>query len=241
MPTKNKSKILNTLIDEKSVLQELESLGTEQHRKTYKRHGSGEKVFGVSYANFNKLQKKYKNNSDLAEKLWDSKIHDARVLAIMIADPQNINEKIINRWALELQNHWLSDALAGLIAKTPYAQKKAEVFIADDDEWRCSAGWGILARLARESELPDSYFESYLKQIEKNIQNSKNWVKYAMNSTLISVGIRNNALETKVFAIAKKIGKVEVDHGDTSCKTPDVIPYIQKTKKHRKSRAKTKN
>jgi hypothetical protein len=27
---------------------------------------------------------------------------------------------------------------------------------------------------------------------------------------------------------AKKIGKVEVDHGETNCKTPDAVTYIEK-------------
>ena len=32
------------------ALQKLEALGTEQNRKTYRRHGAGDKVFGVSFA-----------------------------------------------------------------------------------------------------------------------------------------------------------------------------------------------
>jgi len=28
--------------------------------------------------------------------------------------------------------------------------------------------------------------------------------------------------------MAAAIGKVEVDHGETSCKTPDAVPYIEK-------------
>jgi len=30
------------------------------------------------------------------------------------------------------------------------------------------------------------------------------------------------------LAAAKRIGKVEVDHGETSCKTPDASTYIRK-------------
>ena len=50
-----------------------------------------------------------------------------------------------------------------------------------------------------------------------------------MNAALIGIGIRNSKLQKKAEAAAKRIGKIEVDHGQTSCKTPDAIPYIRKT------------
>ena len=49
-----------------------------------------------------------------------------------------------------------------------------------------------------------------------------------MNNALIAIGGRNAKLKKLALAAAKKIGKVEVDHGDTSCKTPDAAAYINK-------------
>jgi hypothetical protein len=49
-----------------------------------------------------------------------------------------------------------------------------------------------------------------------------------MNNALISIGIRNPKLRKQAIAAAKRIGKVDVDHGETSCKTPDAAPYIAK-------------
>jgi hypothetical protein len=51
------------------VLDELKSLGTEQNRRIYKRHGVGENMYGVSYANLSKLRKKVKIDHELAEQL----------------------------------------------------------------------------------------------------------------------------------------------------------------------------
>jgi serine/threonine protein kinase len=42
-----------------------------------------------------------------------------------------------------------------------------------------------------------------------------------MNSVSIAIGGYHPELRDEALAIAKEIGKVEVDHGDTSCKTPD--------------------
>ena len=48
------------------------------------------------------------------------------------------------------------------------------------------------------------------------------------NSTLIAIGFRSHTLEKKALAVAKKIGVVEMDHGETNCKTPDAAAYILK-------------
>jgi hypothetical protein len=55
-----------------------------------------------------------------------------------------------------------------------------------------------------------------------------------MNMALIAIGVRSAGLRKLALAAAKRIGKVEVDHGDTSCKTPDAAAYIAKTVDHRR-------
>jgi len=59
-----------------------------------------------------------------------------------------------------------------------------------------------------------------------------------MNTALIAIGVYKPNLTDKAMETAKRIGKVEVDHGDTSCKTPDAIAYIKKTLAHYKKKKK---
>ena len=65
---------------------------------------------------------------------------------------------------------------------------------------------------------------------------AQNRVKDAMNMALISIGTRNPKLEKKALGAAKRIGKVEVDHGETSCKTPDAAAYIKKVLAQRRKK-----
>ena len=221
-----------------AVLTELESLGTEQTRKIYRRHGAGENLYGVSYANFGKLQKRIKVDHDLALGLWASGNYDARVLATMVADPARIDGTLMEAWVKDLENYSLSDAIVGLFGKTKHARAKAEKWIGSKNEWTGRTGWLLLASLARnDKELPDDYFERYLDAIERDIHTSKNRVRDAMNSTVIAIGARNPKLEKRAIAAAKRIGKVEVDHGETGCKTPDAAEYILKMKAHREKRS----
>ena len=74
-------------------------------------------------------------------------------------------------------------------------------------------------------------------QFEREIHTRKNRVRYSTNNALIAIGARSSRLEKKALAIAKKIGRVEVDHGETGCKTPDAASYIPKARARQAKRA----
>ena len=195
-------------------------------------------MFGVSYAHLTKIQKRIKTGHELAGELWASGNHDARVLATMIADPGAATLALINAWKKDLDNAVLTDAFSGFVAETSHARARMEQWTRSKHEWAGRAGWLLLARLARTEKSPsDAQLTGYLRTIERDIHGSKNRVRDAMNSALISIGARNAALEKKAIAAARKIGKVVVDHGETGCKTPDAEAYILKTRQRQRVRA----
>jgi 3-methyladenine DNA glycosylase AlkD len=218
-------------------MKELESLGSAQTRKTYARHGVGPNQFGVSYANFNRMAKQIKKNQDLAVALWESGNHDARVLALKIADPESISSKTLDQWVRDLDNYVIAGELAGLAAKTKHARSKMKTWSSASAEMKGQAGWTITGHLAMtDGALTDQECEALLKTIERDIHQSKNRVRHAMYMALIAIGVRNEKLQELAIAAAKRIGHVEIDHGDTNCKTPDAVEYIKKTVAHRRKR-----
>lgn len=222
------------------ALQELEQLGTEQTKKTYRRHGAGEDLYGVKFGDLGKLKKKIKTDHPLAVELWESGNYDARNLATMIADPAQATEEMLEGWAGGLRNYALSDLLAGFAARTAPAVTLMERWTDSDDEWKGRTGWLMLAHIAKDTmghgELADGYFERYLDIIERDIHTRKNRVRDAMNSALIGIGMRNEHLRERAFTVAAKIGKVEVDHGDTNCTTPDAAEYLRKAVAHQEKK-----
>ncbi|MBI5799956.1 MAG: DNA alkylation repair protein [Verrucomicrobia bacterium] len=220
------------------TLQQLEAAGSAQTRKTYARHGVGPKMFGVSYAVLGKLTRQIKRDHALALGLWASGWHDARVLATMIADPQRADAALLDAWVADCDDRAIAGALAAFAASSPAAEAVAAKWCAAGREFVAVAGWDVVARLAMNSTLPDAKFADLLKTIERAIHGAQNHVRYAMNGALIAIGVRNPKLEKLAVAAAKRIGKVEVDHGDTSCQTPDAVAYIAKTKAHRARRGK---
>jgi 3-methyladenine DNA glycosylase AlkD len=225
-----------------SALRELKRRGTAQNRKVYRRHGVGENMYGVSVADLRLLAKQIKIDHDLAVQLWATGNHDAQVLATLIADPTQLDAKTLDAWSKDLENYVITDQFAGLVARTPYWQKKAEKWHTARSEWIGRAGWNLIGQLAlHQPDLPDNYFESYLIEIETHIHRQKNRVREAMNNALIAIGIRNPALQEKALSAAQTIGPVEIDHGETNCKTPDATEYILHTVEHRRKKAAREN
>ncbi|HEY9420470.1 MAG TPA: DNA alkylation repair protein, partial [Thermoanaerobaculia bacterium] len=82
--------------------------------------------------------------------------------------------------------------------------------------------------------LTDEDCEKLLARIERDIHSERNRVRYEMNNLVIAIGGRNPDLQEKAIAAASRIGKVEVDHGETGCKTPEAVSYIRKMAERKK-------
>ncbi len=215
----------------------LEAMGTEQNCKVYKRHGAGDNLFGVSFANLNKLKKQIKTDHALAVELWKTGNTDARCLAIFIADPARMSEKTLEAWLGDIGYSLLADLFAGNIAsRHPSAARHMKAWMRSRSDFTGQVGWDLLAiRALRDSEITEGDLEDYLEAIERDIHQSANRTRYAMNNALIAIGMRSDRLRQKALAAARRIGKVEVDHGETNCKTPDAASYILKAAARKKA------
>jgi 3-methyladenine DNA glycosylase AlkD len=216
------------------ALDTLKSLGTEQNRKIYRRHGAREDVYGVSYAHLKDLKKKVKVNHELAEGLWRSGNHDARIFATMVADPKRLDREALDIWVRGLAGYPESDAFGDLAAKSPAGREALERYTGSDEEWTAAARWRGLAHLVMNGGLSDEECEKLLARIEREIHSERNRVRYEMNNVVIAIGTRNPDLQEKAIAAATRIGKVEVDHGETGCKTPEAVSYIRKVAERKK-------
>jgi len=221
----------------KQTLATLKKEGTAQNRKIYGRHGVTGDMFGVSYANLKKLAKQCGTDTGLARGLWATGNHDARILATMVADPGDYKSAELDAMARDLGCYVDTGAFSGLVARSPHGLAKFKKWRDRKNEWIATAAWDVLSSLALDmghpTELDDAWCAEQIRIISEQIHQRPNRVRHAMNQALIAMGVRNAKLTKKALAAAKKVGKVEVDHGQTSCKTPDAAAYIAKTLTHR--------
>ena len=211
------------------VMSKLESLGTEQTRKTYRRHGAGDNLYGVSFADMKVIAKKIKRDHQLACQLWETDNADAQSLATMIIDPKQLDEKTAFNWVSKMNSYMHVALLSGCIAQSNFARKVIEEWVDSDREFvRASAYDTLTCMLKGENDLTDRECQKFLDKIEREINDSPNRARYSMNSALIAIGIYKPNLTDAALKCADRIGKVEVDHGDTDCKTPGARAYIFK-------------
>jgi 3-methyladenine DNA glycosylase AlkD len=211
------------------TMTQLEKAGSEQTRKTYARHGVTQPMFGVSFATLKTMMKRIRIDHDLACALWDTGNFDAQNLAVKVVDPGRMTPSDLDRWARGPQPRIYAGYVASLTAETPHARGRADKWLASKSEAERNVGWGVVGMMAmRDVSTPESWFAERLAGIERGIRSAPNDERYAMNGALIAIGGRNAALRKSALAAAKRIGKVEVDHGDTACKTPDAVETIEK-------------
>jgi 3-methyladenine DNA glycosylase AlkD len=223
-------------VNAQDILKTLKKLGKPQTAAIYKRHGSGDNVFGVLTSEIATLQKKIKVDHALAMELWKTGNAEARILALLVADPKQLSRTDADRLVKDGPVRFIGSYLSGLLARSPAAEKTMRDWMKSADEFPREMGFGIFGVRLKDDpgSVSDADAEAVLATIEKEIHRSPNWARRAMNGALISIGIYKPALRKQAIEAAKRIGKVEVDHGETSCKTPDAIPYIEKASKRKR-------
>jgi hypothetical protein len=195
-------------------------------------------MFGVSFATLKTLVKRIGIDHELALALWDTGNFDARNLAFKIVDPAQITSADLDRWVREATSARMCGGYVGMLAaESPHAAAKAAQWASSTDERERLAHWALLGYLAsRDETTPDSFYLARLAQIERAIHAAPNAEREAMNMAVILIGCRNAALRKAATDSAKRIGRVDIDHGDTACKTPDAAEYIAKTWAHSTSK-----
>ncbi|MCC6624937.1 MAG: DNA alkylation repair protein [Deltaproteobacteria bacterium] len=210
------------------VMAALRGAGKPGTAAIYRRHGVEGEALGVAYAELDKLARRIGADPVLATALWESGVHEARVLATRAADPDGMERGALEAWLAATSDYPTNDAVSALAARRADAAALAEAWIVRDDVWGRCAGWNVVAALALAGRLPEGRARAWLERIRRDIGRAPNRVRHAMNNALIAIGGALADARDQALAVAAAIGKVEVDHGETGCKTPDAASYIRK-------------
>lgn len=214
------------------VIEELRGYASQTTKMTHMRHGAIEPLFGVKVEDLKKIQKRVKVDHALALELYDSGISDAMYLAGLIADDAKMTKKDLQKWAKNANWSMLREyTVAWVAAGSKFGLDLALEWIESKQEGVATVGWSTLSHvvaLKPDDELDSDQWKALLKRVETTIHQQPNRVKYVMNNFVISVASYVLPLNSVAKATAKAIGKVSVDVGDTWCKVPLAIEYIEK-------------
>ncbi len=168
------------------------------------------KAYGVSIPNLRAMAKEIGTDHDMALDLWDSGIHEARILAGMIADPDTTTERLADAWVKDFDSWDICDQCCmNLFENTKFAYAKAIEWSASDKEYVKRAGFVMMARLAvSDKKAKDEEFLEFLGIIKKEACDSRNYVQKAVNWALRQIGKRNANLNRLALETADEIQKM---------------------------------
>lgn len=165
---------------------------------------------GISVTELRKIARVHHRNHRLALELWDTGVHDARVLATIVEDPRAVSRSQMDRWVRDADNWALSDELAFLFDRTAFAEAKAHAWSARRAEFVKRAGFALMAGMAvHRKELPDEVFLRLLRVIAREAADERNFVKKAVSWALRQIGKRNPRLCCAAIAEARRIQKFD--------------------------------
>jgi 3-methyladenine DNA glycosylase AlkD len=192
----------------KEVIQTLESMGKPDNVAGMARFGiNAENTLGISMPELRKLGKRIGKDHDLALRLFDSGIREARILATLVADPAAFTGEQAESWVVRLDSWDVCDQFCmGLMWRTPFACDKCFEWSARPEEFVKRAGFALIAKLAwSDKKATDETIAGFLPIIERESTDERNFVKKAVNWALRQIGKRDAALNARAIDTASRL------------------------------------
>jgi 3-methyladenine DNA glycosylase AlkD len=168
-------------------------------------------ALGVSEQDLRKLSGEIGVDRLIAQQLWASGIHDARVLASMVDDPARVTPKQMERWVRDFDSWALCDACCvNLFDKTPFAYAKSVAWSARKEEYVKRAAFSLVAALAQtDQKAADSEFLRFIPIIKREAADERPFVRKSIAWALKEIGKRNKSLKKIALDTAKELDKLE--------------------------------
>lgn len=194
------------------ILKRLESMRNEKNVEGMQRFGiRGARMLGISVYDIKKIAKDMERNHEIANDLWESGIHEARMLAAFTDEIDKVTEKQMEEWVLDFDSWDICDqTCAYLFDKTHWAYDKAFEWAERDEEFVKRAGFVLMAALSvHDKKAKDSKFEQFFPVIKREAHDERNFVKKAVNWTLRQIGKRNIQLNKNAIKVGEELEKME--------------------------------
>jgi 3-methyladenine DNA glycosylase AlkD len=165
--------------------------------------------YGLTSPQIKSIAKEIGKNHSLALELWETGIHEAKHIAILIADPKQVSKRMMENWLKDFNSWDIVDNCCGtLFEKTEFAYDKAVEWTSRKKEFEKRAGFSMMAMLAvHHKKAPDELFENFFPYLFKESHDDRNFVRKAVNWAIRQIGKRNIYLCKKAIKLSEEIKK----------------------------------
>lgn len=156
------------MTDVPGVLARLRALADPTRLAGMARYGiATEHAYGVTVAELRGVARELGRDHDLAAALWDSGVHEARILASLVDDATLVDDGQFERWAAGFDSWDLCDQVCqNLFRYAPPAWQKAAEWTQRPELFVRRAGFSLMAGLAvADKEADDERFAALLEPL----------------------------------------------------------------------------
>jgi 3-methyladenine DNA glycosylase AlkD len=194
------------------VISSLEAMANPKNVEGMARFGiNPTNTLGISIYDLRKVAMTIGVDHALALDLWKSRIHEARILAGYIDDPDKVTQAQMDAWVKDFDSWDVCDQVcSSLFDRTEFAFSKAIEWSARKEEFVKRAGFVMMAALSvHDKEASDKQFERFFPIIKREATDERNFVKKAVNWALRQIGKRNGALNKRALKVAEEISSID--------------------------------
>jgi 3-methyladenine DNA glycosylase AlkD len=196
----------------RDVVRTLERMGNRSRLEGMARFGidTGRAV-GVTVNELRRFGRDLGHDHELAAALWASGVHEARLLASLVDEPDMVSEAQMEAWVAELDSWDVCDGVcSNLFDRTPFALDKGVEWSGREPEFEKRAAFALMASAAvHRKDLPDAAFASLLPVIRAQATDERNYVKKAVSWALRQIGKRSSGLNPLAIRTAEQIERID--------------------------------
>lgn len=203
-----------------------------QHWEKLGPRTAGMRSFGIGLTRLRKLAKQIGRHRDLAQALWKTDVHEARVIALLIDDPAQITREQAEAQVEQLAGGLLAHVFASCdatLAKTGFVVELADHWVQSDDPVRRACGYGLLyeaSKLTGKKAPSEAFFLAHVARIAGTIHEAPESVRLAMGTALMGIGKRSAALNQAALKVAQAVGPIEFTSVSGTCDPFDVAKHL---------------
>lgn len=189
------------------ILAKLNSLANVEVKSSQERFGiQGRNRLGISLYVLRDLAKGIHDHT-LALELWQTGIHEARMLAAMVEEPSKVTRDQMEQWVSQFDSWDICDIVTDeVFIHTPFILEVIPLWAARDEEFVKRAAFGCMAALViHRKDIPDKYILPFFDLISASSTDPRNFVKKAVNWALRNIGKFRPALRTQAWEMAKQL------------------------------------
>jgi len=208
--------------------------GIEHWKEIGAKESGNLRSYGIGLSQLRKLAKQIGCDHKLAQQLWKSNVHDAKIIGLLVDDPKQLTREQVEQQVENLGGGYLAhvfSACGATLPKAPFALDLACEWMAHKDTIRRRCAWGLIYEISKfkgKKAPDDDFFMECIDRIRNSIHAEQDmWVRESMNGALMGIGKRTRKLNEAAIKAVKAIGPVGIDYGDdNNCEPLDVLKHL---------------